>query len=348
VCDTLCALPAATAAGVALFAKNSDRPAGEPQDLEWHPPHDDRGTVRTTYLEIPGGGGEAIGVLGSRPRWCWGFEHGVNEAGVAVGNEAVWTTRNPAGHPDALIGMDLVRLALERADTASGAVGVLVDLLDRHGQGGGGHAGGAEPYWSSFLVVDPGDAWVVDTSGPDHAAERVDRARALSNRPGIEAFAAEHELRRDHIDARVRPRLGASCAVLDDRPVTVASLQAHLRRHVGGDGGWTICMHAPDQETTASVVAELAPGDPPVAHVLLGHPCRSLSVPVVVGEPLGAVPRWERFAALGPQARDGLADLEAALASEVRPEPGWNEEAWRRVAERLDELAPRDQRASST
>ena len=335
MCDTLCALPPATADGHALFAKNSDRPSGEPQDLEWHPGRDDRGPVRTTYLTIDGAG-EVLGVLGSRSRWCWGMEHGVNEAGLAVGNEAVWTTRNPAGAPDALIGMDLVRLALERAETAAAGVEVIVGLLDRYGQGGAGHDGGEEPYWSSFLLVDPADAWVVDTSGPDHAVEQVDRTRALSNRPGIESFAAEHELRRPHIDARVRPRLEASGAVLDAGELTVGALEGHLRRHVGGDDGWTICMHAPEQDTTAAMVVALPAAGPRLAHVSLGHPCRSVFVPVVVGEPLGAVPAWERFAALSASARDDLDALEAELAADARPEPGWNDEAWRRVGEILE------------
>lgn len=338
MCDSLCALPPATAAGVALFAKNSDRPRGEPQDLEWHPGHGDRSPIRTTYVEIDGSGGEALGVLGSRPRWCWGFEHGVNEAGLAVGNEAVWTTRDPSHHPDALIGMDLVRLALERSSTARRGVEVIGELLDRYGQGGAGHDGGKEPYWSSFLLVDPDDAWVVDTSASEHAAEQVDRCRALSNRPGIEAFAADHELRHPRIDERVRPRLDASCAVLGEEPLSVSKLQRHLRSHVGGDGGWTVCMHAPEQETTASMVVPLPSDQPRLAHVLLGHPCRSLSVPVVVGQPLGPVPTWERFAALPAGARAGLEELEAALAADARPEPAWNEEAWRRVTAALDRL----------
>jgi secernin len=335
VCDTLCALPPATADGTTLFAKNSDRPRGEPQDLEWHPPRRDVASLRTTYLSISGSGGDTLGVLGSRPRWCWGMEHGVNEVGLAVGNEAVWTTRNPAGYPDALIGMDLVRLALERASTAAAGVEVIVDLLDRYGQGGGGHEGGREPYWSSFLLADPTEAYVVDTSGTDHEVEAVDRRRAISNRPGIESFAAEHELRRDHITARVAPRLEASCAVLGASDVSVASLQQHLRSHVGGENGWTVCMHAPDQETTASIVAELPVGEAPIAHVLLGQPCCSVYVPVVVGEPLGEVPAWERFAEL-EDAVPALGALEPALAAGVRRGVGWNAQAWRRVREVLD------------
>lgn len=259
----------------------------------------------------------------------------MNEAGVAVGNEAVWTTRNPAGYPDALIGMDLVRLALERATTAAAGVEVIVGLLERHGQGGGGHDGGREPYWSSFLLADPAEAYVVDTSGTDHAVEAVDGSRAISNRPGIESFAAEHELHRDQITARVAPRLAASCAVLDRGGASVGSLQQHLRSHVGGEDGWTVCMHAPEQETTASMIAELPAGEAPIAHVLLGHPCRSIYVPVVVGEPLGVVPSWERFAALDG-AGPALAALEAELVGEVGRGEGWNARAWRRVGEVLD------------
>jgi secernin len=339
VCDTLGALPPATADGTTLFAKNSDRPRGEPQDLEWHPPRRDAGALRTTYLSISGSGRDTLGVLGSRPRWCWGMEHGVNEAGVAVGNQAVWTTRNPATYPEALIGMDLVRLALERAPTAAAGVEVIVDLLARYGQGGGGHDGGREPYWSSFLLADPAEAYVVDTSGTDHAVEAVERSRAISNRPGIESFAAEHELRRDHITARVAPRLEASCAVLDRTGVSVSSLQQHLRSHVGGEDGWTVCMHAPEQETTASIVAELPVGEAPLAHVLLGQPCRSVYVAVVVGEPLGEVPAWERFAALD-DAVPALGALEVELACDVRRDGGWNAEAWRRVRDVLDGAGP--------
>lgn len=330
MCDTLCALPSASSTDATVFAKNSDRPPDEPQDLEWHPSRTDERTVRTTYLEIEGAG-ETLGVLGSRPRWMWGFEHGVNEAGLAVGNEAVYTTLDPRGAPDALVGMDLVRLALERAETAAAGVEVIASLLDRYGQGGAGQEGGKRPYWSSFLLADPRSAVVVETSGRDVAVEVVGDRRAISNRLTIPGFDAAHGIEPALLEQLVDPRLAASEAALSSGLASVDSMKEHLRSHTGGDDGWTICMHAGTEATTAAMVTELTATGPRIAHVAMGSPCRALFVPVVVGEPLGPVPSWERFAASGDDGTDDRRVLERTLAAEVAPDRGWNDSVWARV-----------------
>ena len=172
--------------------------------------------------------------------------------------------------------MDLVRLALERGATAAAAVDVMVDLIDAHGQGGSGHEGEPRPYWSSFLVADPAAAFVVETSGPTVSVEPVVRSRAVSNRTTIPAFDAEHRHPQQPVETLVDPRWRASQAMLAAEPVTTGALEAHLASHVGGDGGWTVCMHVDGVEaTTAAMVAELPAGGPPRARFLVGSPCRT-------------------------------------------------------------------------
>ncbi len=91
MCDTLCA-PGPRGM---VFAKNSDRPPGEVQ-IAW--PFGRRAsagcTLRTQYLTIGDTGAHAAFL--SCPTWLWGAEHGVNEYGVAIGNERVSTTHDAA------------------------------------------------------------------------------------------------------------------------------------------------------------------------------------------------------------------------------------------------------------
>jgi len=176
VCDTLCLL----GDGVTLFAKNSDRPRSEPQIVESFSRRPAGPGLRTQYLEIPDAG--ALSTILSRPTWLWGAEHGMNEHRVAIGNEMIFTADDPRGHPPALIGMDLVRLGLERGSTADEALEAMTTLLGAHGQGGVGDPVHGLSYWSSFLIADPTSAWVLETSGRTWAARPVVTGAALSNR----------------------------------------------------------------------------------------------------------------------------------------------------------------------
>jgi hypothetical protein len=136
--------------------------------------------VQCTWIDIPQAAHTAAVML-SRPWWMWGAEIGANEHGVVIGNEAVFTKGRYGDK--ALLGMDLLRLALERSRTAREAVGVIVDLLESHGQGGPcsyEHQGFT--YDNSFLVADPGSAFVVETAGRHFATEEVrGPARSISN-----------------------------------------------------------------------------------------------------------------------------------------------------------------------
>jgi secernin len=184
MCDSLCSLHADRT----LFAKNSDRSPGEAQVVELHLPRPGGGSVATTYLRLPDPG--ALAVFGSRPTWQWGLEHGVNEKGVAIGNEQVWTVDDPRRGPVALTGLDLVRLGLERGATATQALEAMTGLIARYGQGGIADQEAGKAYFCSFLIADDSGAWILETSGSSWAARPVspdEGGAALSNRISLAA-----------------------------------------------------------------------------------------------------------------------------------------------------------------
>jgi dipeptidase len=293
-----------------LFAKNSDREPNEAQHLDWHPAEDHApGTrVRATWTELPQVAHTDAVVL-SRPWWMFGAEMGANEHGVVIGNEAVFT-KGPSEVEPGLIGMDLLRLGLERATTADGAVEVIVGLLEAYGQGGAcSHTRPRFTYDNSFIVADPDGALVLETAGRSHAVEVVrSGARSISNGLTIPRFADAHA---DELRGRV-----AACAARRARTQAAASaadgvldLMAALRDHggPGGPGGMphhsllngaldAPCAHAGGiltaTQTTASWVADLRGGSRQHWATATSAPCTSIFKPVRVDRPtdLGPLP----------------------------------------------------------
>src|SRR5574341_654752 len=181
MCDTVVALGNATADGVTLFGKNSDREPNEAHHLLRVPraDHPPGSKVTCTYIEIPQVE-RTYEVLLARPFWIWGAEMGANEHGVTVGNESIFA-KVPYEKGPGLLGMDLLRLGLERGGTAREALDVITGLLENYGQGG--NHGFTHPFYyhNSFLIADPHDAWVLETAGNHWAAEQVKDIRTISN-----------------------------------------------------------------------------------------------------------------------------------------------------------------------
>jgi dipeptidase len=181
MCDTVVALADATSDGSVILAKNSDREPNEAHEVQSVPEavHNRGSTLRCTYITIPQVARTNAVLLG-KPYWIWGAEMGANEHGVVIGNEAVFTKVAHEKEPG-LIGMDLLRLGLERADTAERAVEVITALLEAHGQSGNcGHTHDFR-YHNGFLVADRAEAWILETAGRDWAARRVEGAGSISN-----------------------------------------------------------------------------------------------------------------------------------------------------------------------
>lgn len=321
MCDTLVALPASTGRGGLLFAKNSDRERNEAQVLEISPAR--RSTtppaLRLTYVTIPDVAVTHACLL-SRPFWMWGAEMGANEHGVVIGNEALHA-KIPAQRRRALTGMDMVRLALERATSAKHAVDVIIALLERHGQGGDcGHLGRFY-YNNGFIIADPAEAYVLETAGRWWAVKRVRSHRALSNAysigrdadavsPDLAAHArsegwldrsgrfdvASHLIdeRRDQI-SHGRGRCARGQSLLDRTApgLTTADMLAILRDH-GDAPDWspantrdrTLCMHAAEgprrSQSVASLVSEFH--GTRAVHWVTGTsaPCTGVFKPVIL------------------------------------------------------------------
>lgn len=184
MCDTMVALGNSTKDGSVVFAKNSDRNPNEPQ-LTIRVPRKQYAPgvkLKCTYIEIDQVD-ETYAVLLLKPSWMWGAEMGANEFGLNIGNEAVFT-REKQG-PEALLGMDMLRLALERCRNSEEALDLLIVLLERYGQGGNCGYKKKFFYHNSFLIADPQSAWVLETAGEYWAAEKVKDVRSISNRLSI-------------------------------------------------------------------------------------------------------------------------------------------------------------------
>lgn len=293
MCDSFAALPHRTANGAMLFAKNSDRERNEAQALKFKPAatYDAGATLLCTYITIPQAR-RTNACLISRPCWMWGAEMGANEHGVVIGNEAMHAVVAPCETP-ALTGMDLLRLALERAASAAEAVDVITTLLEAHGQGG--NCGHLHPffYHNGFLIADGREAFVLETVGRWWAVERVRDERALSNAYSIErgyertstnlvAHAGANDWIDDegHFDfaarfineerdaasfGRGRCARGAQLLAAHGARLTPQAMMAVLRDH-GEEGeapGWTpertkrrsICMHAAEDARRSQTTA---------------------------------------------------------------------------------------------
>jgi len=194
-CDTWVALSNATSLGFTILAKNSDRPKFDCQPLVFYPRKKwpAGAELNLGRITIPQAE-ETYATIGSSPYWCWGYEEGINEFAVAIGNEGIWTKplteaiesyKKGQGPEIGPTGMDLLRLGLERGKTAREALEVITSLLEKHGQFGSGvpDQGIEGAYDNSYIIADPKEAWILETAGTRWIARRFTQGVAsISNK----------------------------------------------------------------------------------------------------------------------------------------------------------------------
>lgn len=294
--DSVVAVGDETAAGVTLFAKNSDRRADECQPFVQfseanHPPE---AVLDCTHIAIPQVA-ETYRVMGHSPWWAWGFEHGVNEHAVAIGCQRIFSNE-PVDAKAGLIGLDLVRLGLERGRSAREALEIIAGLIELHGQGGPSFSSQAEGDHNAFLLADSAEAWLLETSNRRWAARRcalegvsnhysigsdwefgsmdlVEFARAAgwwSHNGRLDVAAAYCDGSVTSLSSRGRQRRSRELLNRATGRHEVATFQQLLRDHLDGGAAWfrgstpdeerhyTLCAHSePLHWTTASIVAPL-------------------------------------------------------------------------------------------
>jgi len=164
-----------------IFGKNSDRSPNEPNLTIYYPPKKtSEKQVQCTYISIDEVS-STNGLLLIQPSWMWGGEMGINDKGVIIGNEAVFT-RSRGKKENKLIGMDLLRLGLERGSTAKECLDIIISLVEKHGQGG--NCGFDKPFYydNSFLIADKDKAYVLETTSKDWVTYEIDDNYNISNR----------------------------------------------------------------------------------------------------------------------------------------------------------------------
>ncbi len=171
-----------------FFAKNSDRHPKEVQLLErvsgsldspLEPTLEKYSRQFATLKRAHSGLQHPYRALISRPAWIWGAEMGVNEHGLSIGNEAVFTKVKPKA--DGLLGMDILRLALHNSATAAEGVDLILSLLKQWGQGGDGSFVGTLTYSNSFIIADRSELFVLETAGTHWAVKKIAEHGSISN-----------------------------------------------------------------------------------------------------------------------------------------------------------------------
>lgn len=185
MCDTFVALSSSTRDKNVLFAKSADCEVNEANAIVRIPrkKHVKGESVRVTHLVIPQAE-ETHEIFLTKAFWTYGCEIGINEYGLAMGEEAVFTTEMTE-EKDGLIGPDLMRLGLERARNCQEAIEIMTALLEKYGQGGSAELKGNSHFDSSFLMSDTSEAYIMETAGRKWAVRKIEDLDSISNLLGI-------------------------------------------------------------------------------------------------------------------------------------------------------------------
>lgn len=260
------------------FGKNSDRSPNEAHLMVRKRAKDypAGATLKATYISLPQIQHTHACVL-LKPHWIWGAEMGWNEYGLNIGNEALFT-KGKYEKTGGLLGMDMLRLALERCKTAREALQFLIFLLETYGQGGNCAFDKNFYYDNAFLIADGKDAFVLETAGKAWAYKRASETETISNcfslrenydkaSSGVSGdFRKQNQNNLFTAVAGADTRKAHSHAVLNESGSPFALIMKALKSHeneqvdIHKSSTKSVCMHAGNlfgDQTTGSYCGEI-------------------------------------------------------------------------------------------
>lgn len=227
---------------------------------------------------------------------------GVNECGVCIGNEAVFTKGAYHKENDTLTGMDLLRIALERSESAEEARQIIIEYLSIYGQGGNCAYDHKFYYDNSFLIMDRAHIYILETAGKEWTYREVERG-SISNRLSMTKNGDVYSSQKVNFVREYRDPVYSTFSGSKDRlrqsstclagASNVQDMMKALRTHAPGVANPfaegtvnSVCMHfggLVGDHTTSSMVVELA-DEITVWVTGTSTPCVSLFKPYRFGE----------------------------------------------------------------
>lgn len=280
MCDTLCKL----GRDPTYFAKNSDREPNEAQYVEYYPSADFRSKVKATYIEVDFNA-PVNAVLISRPYWMWGAEMGVNEMGVAIGNEAIFS--RSGNKIKGLLGMDLLRLGLEQGKSARQAMDVMIEYTESYGIGGSNSHRTGLYYDNSFLITDINEAFVLETEGKEHEVKVIEREKTISNFPSVRSYKLNKLYSTLGKGSIRQKKTSSSIENVSDVRDIIGIMRSHhdVFTHPRNGDNEDICMHggfmSRRDQTANSFVIELRKEFIITWTTFSSNPCVSLYKPII-------------------------------------------------------------------
>lgn len=299
MCDTICKINKTST----YFAKNSDREPSEAQYVEYYPRIDFQDKVNATYIQVDFNA-PANAVIISRPYWMWGAEMGVSEKGVAIGNEAIFSRSKKKTR--SLLGMDLLRLGLEKGKSARHATEVMREYVESYSIGGSNSHTTGLYYDNSFLITDMNEAFILETEGREHEVKEIKNFGSISNFPSVKRYGLNYfytTLGKGYI--RQKKTFSLIEKTGDVRDI-IGIMKSHHEGFIHPKNGNNkdICMHggflSRRDQTVNSFVAELRKDFITVWTTYTSSPCVSLYRPiifkngVILSSPLKEKGFWEK------------------------------------------------------